>query len=105
VDGKFGGAVAIDGQFKDTQGARLRWFIVGPCFQSRGIGSALLDKAIEFCKEAGHNKVFLWTFKGLDEARRLYERAGFVLTEEHEVNQWGQTIREQKYELMLGPRR
>jgi GNAT superfamily N-acetyltransferase len=99
VDGDFAGAIAIDGS--QPEGARLRWFIIRPDFQGTGIGTALMRKAVDFCKAAGHRKMFLWTFKGLDAARTLYERAGFILTEEHEVAQWGQTIKEQKFELAL----
>lgn len=101
VDGEFAGAVAIDGQLSETEGARLRWFVVDPSFQRRGIGDMLLRQAVEFCRRAGHTRVFLWTFKGLDGARRLYEKQGFVLTEEHEVDQWGGLIKEQKFELIL----
>jgi GNAT superfamily N-acetyltransferase len=98
---EFAGAVAIDGHLRDTEGARLRWFIVQPGLQGRGIGWELLSDSLRFCVDAGHRKVFLLTFKGLDCARTLYERAGFVLSEEHEVKQWGSTILEQKFELIL----
>ena len=101
ADGRFAGAVAIDGSLQDTVGARLRWFIVEPSFQGRGIGRALLQTAIRFCKETGQQNIFLWTFKGLDTARRLYEAEGFVLAEEHDVQQWGNAIREQKFVLSL----
>jgi hypothetical protein len=37
----------------------------------------------------------------LENARRLYEAVDFRLCEENQVSQWGQTIREQKYELFL----
>jgi GNAT superfamily N-acetyltransferase len=93
------GAVAIDGRDRDA--ARLRWFIVDPKFHNRGIGASLLKKAVQFCNEAGHHKVVLFTFEGLDEARRLYEKQGFVLTEESSIDKWGQTIKEQKFELHL----
>ena len=99
VDGEFAGAVAIDG--RDREAARLRWFIVDPKFHNRGIGAVLLEKAVQFCKEAGNHKVVLFTFEGLDQARRLYEKQGFVLTEESSIDKWGQTIREQKFELLL----
>jgi GNAT superfamily N-acetyltransferase len=99
ADGDFAGAVAIDGS--QTEGARLRWFIVRPDLQGTGIGTALIRAAVDFCRTVGHKKVFLWTFKGLDAARSLYERAGFILTEEHEVAQWGNIITEQKFELDL----
>ncbi|MBI4966336.1 MAG: GNAT family N-acetyltransferase [Desulfomonile tiedjei] len=95
------GAVAIDGDLSETEGARLRWFIVEPVLQGRGVGRQLIKKAVEFCIAAGHRKVFLWTFKGLDSARSLYELEGFRLLEEHDVNQWGQQIQEQKFELIL----
>jgi GNAT superfamily N-acetyltransferase len=95
------GAAAIDGCLTDTLGARLRWFIVRPGLQGEGIGGRLLDAAVDFCRTAGHRRVFLWTFQGLDQARYLYEKFGFVLTEEHEVEQWGTTLKEQKFELTL----
>lgn len=98
----FAGAVAIDGHRADTDGARLRWFIVEPVFQGSGIGRILIHTALTFCKERGYGRIYLWTFHGLHAARSLYERHGFILTEENAVDQWGQTITEQKYELMLG---
>jgi GNAT superfamily N-acetyltransferase len=100
-NGLFAGAVAIDGHLSDTEGARLRWFIVKPSLQGKGVGRTLIRKAVEFCRTAGHRRVFLWTFKGLDCARHLYELEGFHIGEQHEVNQWGQLIQEQKFELIL----
>ena len=99
--GEFAGAIAIDGVDAFGDGARLRWFIVDPRFQGSGIGKHLLMQAIEFCRQKKFPKVYLWTFKGLEEARRLYEAAGFQLCEEYRIDQWGQTIFEQKYELDL----
>ena len=99
--GTFAGAIAIDGDNAFADGARLRWFIVAPEFQKYGIGKLLITQAVEFCKHKGFPRVYLWTFEGLDAARRLYEAADFHLCEEHEVAQWGQTIKEQKFELTL----
>ncbi len=99
--GEFAGAIAIDGTDAFGEGARLRWFIVDPQFQGGGIGKNLITRAISFCKRQQFPKVFLWTFKGLEEARRLYEMVGFQLCEENRIDQWGQTILEQKYELEL----
>jgi GNAT superfamily N-acetyltransferase len=101
ASGKFAGAVAIDGHNAMVDGARLRWFIVDPEFQGAGLGNRLISRAVQFCKEKKYPKIFLWTFEGLDAARRLYERHNFQLCEAHEIDQWGQRIREQKFELIL----
>jgi GNAT superfamily N-acetyltransferase len=98
---KFAGAIAIDGQMAHTEGARLRWFIVAPGFQNAGLGKDLISQAVEFCRKKKYPKVLLWTFEGLDDARRLYERENFRLCETHDADQWGQHIKEQKFELIL----
>ncbi len=102
IEHKFAGSVAIDGHPPGDEGARLRWFIVEPEYQGFGIGNRLLDEAMSFCRAAGHNRVFLWTFEGLHAARALYERKGFTLAREHRVDQWGRIINEQMFELFLG---
>jgi GNAT superfamily N-acetyltransferase len=101
IHGAFAGSVVIDGRRAAEQGARLRWFIVPIEFQGQGVGSLLLGAAIDFCREVGHKKIFLWTFEGLNAARRLYVRAGFRLCEEHRVYRWGQNITEQMFVLNL----
>jgi len=95
------GSIAIDGREAWTAGARLRWFLVLPEFQGAGIGTQLTQAAVGFCRHRGYPRLFLWTFQGLAAARRLYERCGFSLCEEHEAAQWGQRIREQKFEMKL----
>lgn len=100
-DDRFAGSVSIDASQSRTEGARLRWFIVEPEFQGLGIGASLIATAVDFCHRAGHRKVFLWTFQGLDAARRLYERYGFRLAAEHPGEQWGTWVNEQKFELHL----
>lgn len=99
--GKFAGSVAIDGHNAFAQGARLRWFIVDPEFQGTGLGKRLLSRAVQFCKNRQYPEIFLWTFEGLDAARRLYEHHDFRLIQTREADQWGQHIREQKFELRL----
>lgn len=97
-DNVFAGAIALDGRDVGTEGARIRWFIVPQLFQGLGIGSLLLKKAVAFCADKKEiENIFLWTFEGLDQARLLYEREGFRLSEQHDVDQWGGVIREQKF--------
>jgi len=101
VDEQFAGSVAIDGRGGNVDGARLRWFIVSPEYQGKGIGRTLLRTAVTFCKSVDYTDVYLWTFKGLDVARSLYEEEGFRFHEEHGVKQWGNMITEQKFILQL----
>ncbi len=95
------GSIIIDGNNSDGEGARLRWFILNPKFQGRGIGNLLMEKAVTFCKEKEHGRVYLWTFAGLDAAKHLYEKYGFKLCKEHQDTQWGKTVTEQMFELFL----
>jgi GNAT superfamily N-acetyltransferase len=101
VGEKIVGAIAIDGANQDSKGAHLRWFIVAPENQGQGIGKMLLKEAIEFCRKKNFDRVYLWTFLGLDPARHLYEKFGFRLCDERKGNQWGRTVTEQRFELML----
>jgi GNAT superfamily N-acetyltransferase len=101
VNGRIVGSIAIDGKEVQTDDARLRFFIVDPEFQGRGLGSMLLREAIGFCRRSNFRRLHLSTFAGLDPARHLYEKFGFVLGEEQEDNHWGKTVVEQTFELIL----
>jgi GNAT superfamily N-acetyltransferase len=99
VDNHFAGAIAISKT--GSPDARLRWFIVMPPYQKMGIGKSLIRKAVGFGREKGYRRLYLWTFDGLDRARKLYEINGFTLSQEQVVQQWGQKIKEQRFDLML----
>jgi GNAT superfamily N-acetyltransferase len=83
-------------------GAHLRWFIVEEALQGAGLGARLLDGALAFCRARGFASVYLWTFAGLDAARRLYEARGFRLAEEAPAETWGTRVVEQRFMLRLG---
>lgn len=93
--GKIIGAVAIDGQDLANGRAHLRWFIVADGQRGNGVGKRLLAAALAFCDHMGVAETELWTFQGLAAARRLYEAAGFILTEERSGRQWGKEMTEQ----------
>jgi len=96
------GCIAISGDRDRPGDARLRWYIVDPRWQGRGIGTRLITKAIDFSKEAGYKRIYLWTFEGLDQARSMYEKHGFTMIQVRDVPQWGGIIREQMFELRFG---
>lgn len=95
------GSIVMDRPDESGQGAHLRWFIVSPEIQGQGWGARLIDAAMDFCRNKGYEKAYLWTFEGLYPARRLYERAGFRLVEQRVGRQWGKEVNEQRFEALL----
>jgi DNA-binding MarR family transcriptional regulator/GNAT superfamily N-acetyltransferase len=94
-DGLIVGAIAIDGEDLGTGDAHLRYFIVDDTVRGTGVGRRLLAEALRFCDAAGFPATRLWTFKGLDAARSLYESRGFRLESEQDGATWGRMVREQ----------
>ena len=101
-NGRIVGSISIDGEDLDDGLAHLRWFIVGAEIRGGGVGGELLARALDFCDERGFRETHLWTVKGLDAARKLYEKHGFVLAEEYYGDQWGANVLEQRF---VRPRR
>jgi DNA-binding MarR family transcriptional regulator/GNAT superfamily N-acetyltransferase len=91
------GSIAIDGEDMGSGIAHLRWFIVDDSIRGGGIGKTLLASALSFVDERGFSETHLWTFSGLDAARRLYEANGFSIIEERPGNQWGSKVMEQRF--------
>ncbi len=96
--GRIVGSIAIDGEDLGNGLAHLRWFIVDDAMRRTGLGRALIGKAMEFCDRQNFKATQLWTFKGLDAARQLYEIHGFQLVDEFTGDQWGVEVLEQKFE-------
>jgi DNA-binding MarR family transcriptional regulator/N-acetylglutamate synthase-like GNAT family acetyltransferase len=96
-DGAVIGSITIDGEDLGGGIAHLRWFILSERLRGKGLGRALLAKALDHCDRLGFSEIHLWTLKGLDAARALYEKNGFVLAEEYVGDQWGKSVTEQKF--------
>ncbi len=94
------GGIAIDGS-RTPEAAQLRFFIVDDAHRGAGLGERLMRTALDFCRDAGHRRVFLTTFAGLHAARELYERHGFTLTEERPHRTWGVEVTEQRFDLHM----
>ncbi|VVD77478.1 MarR family transcriptional regulator [Pandoraea iniqua] len=93
-------SLAIDGDFA-TGVAHLRWFIVDDSLRGTGIGRQLMSHAMQFVDER-FRETYLWTFKGLDAARHLYEAFGFELASESTGAQWGTEVTEQRFTRTRG---
>jgi N-acetylglutamate synthase-like GNAT family acetyltransferase len=98
-DAKVAGSIAI--VEASTDEAQLRWLLLHPSLRGQGIGRILIKKAVGFCRESHYSRVFLWTEGALTAAARLYESAGFQLTEENTHELWGTIVTEQRYDLMF----
>ena len=96
-------SLTIDGSDPDLppRQAHLRWFIAADAARGTGVGGALMGAAMDFLSSAGYRSCYLTTFKGLDPARRLYERHGFQLVSEAKDETWGVTVNEQRFEAAL----
>lgn len=100
VDGQFVGCIAVVGRLPTV--GQLRWFLLDKTVRGQGLGKQLVDVALAFSRERNYKTLYLLTTTDQATAHHIYKRAGFELTDEHEpVQMWGQTIQEQRYELML----
>jgi peptidyl-dipeptidase Dcp len=83
------------------ESAQLRYFLIEPEYRGIGLGSKLMKLYMDFLRECGYQKSYLWTTHELTTAANLYKQFGFQLTEEKESTSFGKPLREQRYDLVL----
>ena len=69
--------------------AQLRMLIVEPSARGLGVGRRLVGTCVETARDLGYERMVLFTSRGLNSARRLYEAEGFQLTSEEEQDPVG----------------
>jgi ribosomal protein S18 acetylase RimI-like enzyme len=79
------GSGGIATSIRDASGIRLLG--VAPEFRQSGAGKALTAACIELAREAGHAQVVLHTTQAMQIAWGLYERLGFVRSEDLDFSQ------------------
>ena len=81
--------------------AKLRLLLVTSRARGFGIGSRLIDECVRFAKQAGYQKLTLWTQSNLKDARKLYEKAGFQLVHEQAHHSFGHDLVGEHWEMRL----
>ena len=81
--------------------ARLRLLLVDPKARGMGLGARLTEEAIRFARDAGYERITLWTHSVLTAARHIYRKAGFELMRSEKHQSWGQPVVSEHWDLRL----
>ena len=81
----------------DESTAELKALYLQSEFRGKGFGFRLLDKAVQFAKEQGYQRIVLDSMSQYDDAIRLYEKFGFKFTERYNDNPYADVFMEYKF--------
>lgn len=98
-DGERVGAVFVAKGSEEI--AKLRLLHVERQARGLGIGKRLVEECIRFARQAGYNKMTLWTQSILHAARHIYQNAGFQVVHEEEHHSFGKDLKAETWELDL----
>jgi DNA-binding MarR family transcriptional regulator/GNAT superfamily N-acetyltransferase len=83
--------------------AQLRMLYVEPAARGLGIGKLLVDQCVAFAREAGYERMRLWTHSIQKAARKLYAAAGFEVVETANHRSFGKDLESEIWELRFRP--
>jgi len=81
--------------------AKLRLLHVEAEARGLGIGKRLVEECVRFARQAGYQKVTLWTQSILHVARHIYEQVGFRVVREEPHHSFGKDLMAETWELNL----
>ncbi|WP_147106496.1 GNAT family N-acetyltransferase [Tateyamaria sp. syn59] len=81
----------------DPVTAKLRLFLLVPEARGKGVGRMLLDRCMQFARDAGYEGMSLWTHESHAAACALYARTGWQMVASKPVHSFGQDLVEQTW--------
>lgn len=97
--GSVAGSIFVTEGDQDT--AKLRLFYVEPDARGLGIGTRLVSECIKFARQKSYKRLTLWTHSTQEAAAKIYQAQGFEMTDETEMDAFGQTLKRQNWQIEL----
>jgi DNA-binding MarR family transcriptional regulator/predicted GNAT family acetyltransferase len=82
---------------QDEVTAKLRLLLVEPDARGMGVGARLVEQCVQFAEQAGYTAMTLWTQSILEDAQRLYRRAGFTVSASKPHHSFGRDLVDQTW--------
>jgi len=101
-DGRRVGAVFVAKESDEI--AKLRLLHVEAEARGLGIGKRLVKECVRFARQAGYQKMTLWTQSILHAARHIYKETGFQVVSEKKHHSFGKDLTAETWELDLRTR-